>query len=32
LVNMGPIPLSVLSSIKEQENDEEEEELVCVGT
>jgi Reverse transcriptase (RNA-dependent DNA polymerase) len=32
LVNVGSIPLSVPSSIEEQENDEEEKELVCVGT
>jgi hypothetical protein len=32
LVNMGSIPLSVPSSIEEQENDEEDEESVCVGT
>jgi hypothetical protein len=32
LVNMGSIPLSVPSSIEEQENNEEEEGFVCVGT
>jgi hypothetical protein len=32
LINVGLIPLSDPSSIEEQENDEEEEESVCVGT
>jgi hypothetical protein len=32
LVNVGSISLLILSSIKDQENDEEEEEPVCVGT
>jgi hypothetical protein len=32
LVNVGSIPLSVPSSIEEQENGEEEEEPICVGT
>jgi hypothetical protein len=32
LVNMRSIPLSISSSIEEQENDEEEEKHVCVGT
>jgi hypothetical protein len=32
LVNVGLIPLSIPSSIEEQENYEEEQEPVCVGT